>query len=55
MLVREIDNWRNRHAQIEDELRHYKVLETKINEYENRIVMLTQEIERLNNVVRSKI
>jgi len=32
-----------------------KLLEVRIREYENKVVLLTQEIERLNQVVASKL
>lgn len=32
-----------------------KLLEVKIREYENKVILLTQEIERLNNVIGQKL
>jgi uncharacterized small protein (DUF1192 family) len=50
----EIDNWKSRYSKIEISITEYKGLEGRLREYENRIALLSQEIERLNGVLKSR-
>lgn len=51
----EIDEWKSRYSKLELQFTTLRQLESKISEYENRIGLLTQEIERLNNVLRQRL
>ena len=44
-----------RYISIEHQLQESKIYEQKSREYEGRISLLTQEIERLNQVLRSRL
>jgi DNA repair exonuclease SbcCD ATPase subunit len=50
----EIDNWKSRYSKIEISITEYKGLEGRLREYENRIALLSQEIERLNGVLKAR-
>lgn len=46
---------RAKYSNLERQYEQAKLLEIKVREYENKVILLTQEIERLNNVVSQKL
>lgn len=52
--VQEVDDFRIRHSKLESTLVQYRTIESKVQEYEQSLSLMTQEIERLNNVLRGK-
>lgn len=52
--MQEADDFRVRHSKLESTLIQYKNIESKVKEYEHSFAVMTQEIERLNNVIRAK-
>ena len=52
--TQETEDLKIRHSKLESSLIQYKNIEAKVQEYEATIALLTQEIERLNNMVRAK-
>lgn len=55
----EVDEWKSRSYQQENALNEAKAkiqsLEGKIRDFENRVALLTSEIERLNTVLKQRI
>jgi len=52
--AQEVDDYRVRHSKLESTLVQYRTIENKAQEYEQSLTLMTQEIERLNNVIRGK-
>lgn len=52
--TQETEDLKVRHSKLESSLIQYKNIEAKVQEYEATIALLTQEIERLNNMIRTK-
>jgi Tfp pilus assembly protein PilN len=50
----EIDDYKTRNSRLEQSLVEYRTIEAKVRDYEGKIAMLTQEIERLTNLLRAK-
>lgn len=48
----EIEEWKNRYSKLELQLSNMRIQEQRLTEYENRIALLSQEIERLNGLIR---
>ena len=51
---REIEDWRNKHNSLEINIVELKSSQRKLFEYENKIAMLSQEIERNNSIISLK-
>jgi chromosome segregation ATPase len=50
----ELDDYKLKYTRMESALQEYRHTESQNRDYENKINMLTQELERVNNVVRGK-
>jgi uncharacterized small protein (DUF1192 family) len=50
----EIDDYKTRHSRLEQSLIQYRTIEVKVLDYEGKIALLTQEVERLTNLLRAK-
>ena len=48
---RDFDNWKKRYAELEIKITEYRVFESKTKEYENKIALLSSEIQRLNDIL----
>lgn len=53
--IEEVEQWKQRLARQETETNKYKNLEVELRNNEAKIGNLTGEIERLNNVIRSRL
>ena len=49
-----MNDLKTRYANAENKVSEYRSIEGKVKDYENKIALLTQEIERLNTLNRSK-
>ena len=52
--TQQVEDARTKNNKIESTLSQYRNIEIKMQEHEGTIAMLTQEIERLNNMLRNK-
>ena len=52
--TQEVEDAKTKNNKIESTLSQYRNIEIKMQEHEGTIAMLTQEIERLNNMLRNK-
>ena len=50
----EVEDYKTRHSRLEQSIVEYRTIETKLRDYEGKVAMLTQEIERLTNLLRAK-
>ena len=50
----DISQWRSRYDQLEISNREFGSYKSRLTEYENKIALLSQEIERLNSMLRTK-
>ena len=53
-IVKELEEWKKRHGDIQLKITEYRTLEVKMRDLENKIVFLSTENERLNNVLKTK-
>jgi uncharacterized small protein (DUF1192 family) len=53
--LREIEEWRNRYNSIEITAQKYKSYEGKMIELENRVALMSNEIERLNQLLKQRM
>jgi uncharacterized small protein (DUF1192 family) len=51
---RETEEWRSKYSRIEITVTELKGSQSKLIEYENRIALLSSEIERLNQIMKRK-
>jgi hypothetical protein len=49
-----MDDFKIKYNRLEASLSEYKYTEGRLRDYEDKINSLTQELERVNNVVRTK-
>lgn len=50
----EIQAYKTKITNIEQTFNEYKTIEIKVKDFEHKIIMLTQEIERLNQLINEK-
>jgi chromosome segregation ATPase len=53
--LQQLDDQKQKTAQLEKVIYSLRQYEVRVIEYENKIPLLTNEIERLNEVIRSKL
>ena len=51
----EIEDWISKFNSLEIKYAEFKLLQEKLLEYENKFAIFSQEIERLNNSIRTKV
>lgn len=52
--TRENEEWRSRYSKLEITITDLRGSQAKLTEYENRIALLSSEIERLNQIMKRK-
>lgn len=50
----EVEDYKVKYIRVETELKEFRGVESRIREYENQLALLTQEVERMNNLLRNK-
>lgn len=50
----EVEQWKQRNGKLELQVGNMRQLEAKLSEYENRIQLMSQEIERLNYQIKGR-
>ena len=50
----EIEQWKVRCSKYEISISEYRSYDNKLKDYENRIALLSQEIERLNSMLKTR-
>jgi len=50
----ELTDFRTKYTKVESSLKEYREIEHRVREFESKIALLTQEIERLNNLLRAR-
>ncbi len=50
----ELNDFRIRYAKVEGTLSEYKTIEVKVRDYENKIGLLTTELEKLNDLLKER-
>lgn len=50
----ELNDFRIRYNKVEGTLSEYKTIEVKVRDYENKIGLLTTELEKLNDLLKER-
>jgi chromosome segregation ATPase len=53
--MNELEHWKKQHGDLAGKMNEMRLLEVRIKKYEEKLVFLSSEVERLNSVLRTKV